>query len=109
MFDVVAEVDFPLGEASDLVYDTWARDLQSKVHEFFQVWPDGEIEHRFVRQAGHLKILVPGLPRMGIGQALDRLLDAVHAQVDGDVVVKIHELEPVQPAPVETMSLEEAL
>lgn len=54
-YDLVVEMDYPLGESSDLAYDTWGRDVQAKVEErFSNIMAVQNV--RVVRAGRHLKI-----------------------------------------------------
>lgn len=104
-YDIVMEMDYPLGVSTELAYDTWGKDIHSKVNGRL-----GDLfNNRTSRTGSHLKIAVRAHSGRWVSTLIGILFDAVHPQAGADMTVRIHELEPAAPKPVETMSIEEVL
>lgn len=89
-YDVVLEMDYPHGESSEAVYDTWAREIKSLIHKLFTAYP-GVQGHRVVRSAGHLKIALRVLSLGMVGKVISFSLPAVASRSPNDITIKIHE------------------
>lgn len=90
-YDLVLEIDYPLGESSDLAHDTWARDLEAKVQDRFAGLSSvGNI--RAVRSGDHLKMSMRVLTWALCTQVLGILLGVVMPQAPEDIVIKLHEV-----------------
>ena len=90
-YDVVVEFDYPLGEGTDLAYDTWARDLDSKVSALYF---GSELKHRLVRTGKTVAISLKAFPGNAgdLTWAASLILGRVAAQAPGDVTIRFHDL-----------------
>lgn len=85
-YDITIEMEYPLGESSDLAYDTWGRDVAKKV---------GDFTTRVVRDGPTLTIAmqvtasVPG----DLTWAINILLNRIHGQAPGKLVVRVEDLD----------------
>jgi len=100
-FSVVLEMDFPLGESSDLAYDTWAREIRARLNG---------LGARVHRQGGHLKVCLPLTnvkDAQDIGWATSLLLGRVAAHAPGEVTITVVEGEPAPVIVPETIPNEQ--
>lgn len=104
-YDIVIEMDYPLGESSDLAYDTWGRDIRSKL---------ADLNCRVVRTKNHLKISAPRVHAKTVGDLtwlIGLVLVRVVSQAPADISIRIHELTPTEREEVviETIPIEEVI
>lgn len=102
-YTVVFELDYPLGESSDLAYDTWARDLQDKVCAQFTVIKG----FRAVRQGGHLKFSLAAGDWATALRTMVTTARIVAPQIPDNMSIQIHQHGVEPAAPAETIPLEE--
>lgn len=89
-YDVVLEMDYPHGESSEAIYDSWAREVKSLIHKLFTAYP-GVHGHRVVRTDNHLKISLRVASLSMVGKVISFSLPAVASRSPGDISIKIHE------------------
>lgn len=103
-FDVVVEMDFPLGESSDLAYDTWGRDIRAKLQD---------INARVVRTRNHLKISAPRVTAQNprdVAWLIELILNRICSQASEDITIRIHQLPAEKRvAAEEQLQIEEVL
>lgn len=93
-YDVVLETDHPLGESSEMAYETWGRDTRQLARKILKDYPGVQL-CRVVRTGRALKVSFRGDSLAHAGRALTYLLTALAGRVSADVTVRFHECQPL--------------
>jgi hypothetical protein len=100
VYDLVFELDYPLGESSEIAYQVWGVGIEAEIHNVFEDDPATE-GHRVVRTGNHLKIMLKVHSLQLVSPTIGWVFSVLAGQSPADVVVRVHECEPVTVGAVE--------